>query len=258
MAQEFYDHLWGEAWTAQQAVGPLTHTRYRLILRELDRLDPPGRVLDAGCGSGTLLGLLGGRWPRAELHGIELSAHAVAAAPPSLRARITQGDVAEVAAGHEPGSFDLVVCSEVLEHLEDPGAALRALVALLRPGGTADLTVPGGMRHWTRQDDLAGHVQRFEYGAFGLLARDAGLEVVTHYGWGGPLSAMYYRLASRQDPDDLARSAGSPLVAWIGRALPALFRLDDRFASPGRPQLVLRGRRVGTSGAPGPGPAVGR
>ncbi|MCO4772029.1 MAG: class I SAM-dependent methyltransferase [Deltaproteobacteria bacterium] len=243
MAQDFYDQLWDQAWTAQQAVGPLTHNRYRLVLAELDGLESPGRVLDAGCGSGTLLSLLGARWPDAELHGIELSESAVAAASPALQERIVQGDLMNVARGHEAGSFDLIVCSEVLEHLEEPGEALDVLVGLLRIGGTAVLTVPGGMRHWTRQDDLAGHIQRFEYPAFELLARDAGLEVVSYYGWGGPLSATYYGLASRQDPDDLASSASSPLVSFVGKLLPRLFRLDDAFSGPGRPQLVLRGRR---------------
>lgn len=243
MSEPFYDRLWGAAWTAQQDVGPLTHTRYRLVLRELDGLSAPRRILDAGCGSGVLLSMLGMRWPTAELHGIEISANAVAAAPASLRDHITVGDVTVVAATHEPSSFDLLVCSEVLEHLVEPRIALEAMVRLLRPRGTAVLTVPGGMRHWTRQDDLAGHVQRFEYADFAELAREAGLEVLNQYGWGGPLSAFYYRLASRRDPDELARAAQSRAVALVGRMLPTLFRLDDRFASQSQPQLILKGRR---------------
>lgn len=41
-----------------------------------------------------------------------------------------------------PGEFDLVLCSEVLEHVPDPGRALLEIARILRPGGTAIVTTP--------------------------------------------------------------------------------------------------------------------
>lgn len=44
--------------------------------------------------------------------------------------------------------FPVVVCSEVLEHLEDPGAMVRRIVSLSEPGGLVVITVPNGYGPW--------------------------------------------------------------------------------------------------------------
>jgi SAM-dependent methyltransferase len=73
----------------------------------------PSRVLDVGCGPGFLMLFL------AELgidvQGIDFSPSSRALAPPEIRDRITIGEVTEQ--HFDDGSFDLVVCREVLEHL---------------------------------------------------------------------------------------------------------------------------------------------
>ncbi len=53
------------------------------------------------------------------------------------------GDTADLAEHIEPASFDLVVCHGVLEHVDDPGQALAATAAALRPGGHVSVVVAG-------------------------------------------------------------------------------------------------------------------
>ena len=53
------------------------------------------------------------------------------------------GDTADLAEHIESASFDLVVCHGVLEHVDDPGQALAATAAALRPGGHVSVVVAG-------------------------------------------------------------------------------------------------------------------
>ena len=104
----------------------------RLLARYRDRLLSelaplrPRRVLDVGCGEGLLTGWLSAHLPGAEVHGLEARDEAVR----EFRTRnpdlpIHQGDL--YALPFEDGAFDLVLALEVLEHLEDPAAAVAEL-----------------------------------------------------------------------------------------------------------------------------------
>jgi 2-polyprenyl-3-methyl-5-hydroxy-6-metoxy-1,4-benzoquinol methylase len=55
------------------------------------------------------------------------------------------GDVAKLATVFQEHLFDVVVMSEVLEHLEEPGQALRSIATILRPEGHVIITVPNGL-----------------------------------------------------------------------------------------------------------------
>jgi 2-polyprenyl-3-methyl-5-hydroxy-6-metoxy-1,4-benzoquinol methylase len=98
--------------------------------------DPPAKIADLGCGTGSLSVLLASAGH--EVHGLDLSkrmlAHAVRkAAQAAVAATFRQGDAARPAL--EPGEFDVVLARHVLWALPDPAAALTNWIALLRPGG---------------------------------------------------------------------------------------------------------------------------
>lgn len=154
-----------------------TNPLYRKHLKwfERDLLDyvdqvRPRSMLDVGCGEGFLLRSLSEHADdgRSTLAGLDVSAGAVE------HARATLGDAADVTVGtcyelpYDDHSFDLVICSQVLEHLDDPERSVRelrrvarravlvtvprepvfralaALFTLLRIGGT-----PGHVNFWT-------------------------------------------------------------------------------------------------------------
>jgi glycosyltransferase involved in cell wall biosynthesis/SAM-dependent methyltransferase len=104
-----------------------------------------GRVLDYGCGDGTLLGLLQtGGAPPALAVGAEIDPRVVAdcrqrfASVPGLRFEtVTALDRAD-----EAGSYDAVFCMEVLEHVDDPLPLLARFERLLKPRGTLVISVP--------------------------------------------------------------------------------------------------------------------
>jgi len=68
----------------------------------------------------------------------------------------------------EPGSFDVVLCGDVVEHLRDPVAALARLRPLLKPGGRLVLSTPNVANWAVRLSLLAG---RWRYTDRGILDR---------------------------------------------------------------------------------------
>jgi ubiquinone/menaquinone biosynthesis C-methylase UbiE len=99
---------------------------------------PGDRVLEVGCGAGHLLE----RLPAGRAVGLDLAESLLARAARRLghRAALAQGDAG--ALPFATGAFDRVYCSEVLEHIVDPAAAVREIGRVLRPGGVAVLSVP--------------------------------------------------------------------------------------------------------------------
>lgn len=95
------------------------------------------RIVDIGCGGGILceaMAKLGAR-----VTGIDLCADALSVAElHRLEAEVRvdyEAISAEALAEREPGSYDVVTCMEMLEHVPDPSAIVTACATLVRPGG---------------------------------------------------------------------------------------------------------------------------
>lgn len=103
---------------------------------------PGARVLDVGCGGGLLseaMARLG-----AQVTAIDLAPELVKVARLHSLESSVQVDYrvqsVEDLAAEQPGSFDAVTCMEMLEHVPDPLAIIRACASLLKPGGTLFLS----------------------------------------------------------------------------------------------------------------------
>lgn len=141
-------------------------------LAELARTRRVARVLDYGCGWGTLL--LGLRDRRYELYGYDLVDSAVANLARTMRALGVPFARAEVSAAGAilPGAFDVIVISHVLEHVDDDRALLRSLVAALDPGGVLLANVP-----INEVVSDPKHARAYDPRSLRALLEDAGLEL---------------------------------------------------------------------------------
>ncbi len=129
-------HRW---WDPESEFAPL-HQINPLRLEWIQGLTPLAgqRALDVGCGGGILADAMARKG--ASVLGIDLSTkalkvaqlHALEAQTPNVAYREV---AAEALAAEAPGSFDVVTCMEMLEHVPDPASVVRACATLVKPGG---------------------------------------------------------------------------------------------------------------------------
>jgi SAM-dependent methyltransferase len=112
----------------------------RRVLDLVARHVPAGRLLDVGCGHGLLLDEA--RRCGYDVTGIELSSGAAGYARDVLGLEVREEPLERFAAAQPDGGFQVVVLADVLEHLDDPVAALDACERLLAPGGALCVITP--------------------------------------------------------------------------------------------------------------------
>lgn len=133
-----FERLAAQWWDAAGEMKPL-HQINPLRLRYVDERAPLAgkQVLDVGCGGGLLAEAMARAGAR--VTGIDLAGEALQAARAHAQAAGITVDYREIAAEAlavgQPGSFDIVTCMEMLEHVPDPASIVGACARLVRPGG---------------------------------------------------------------------------------------------------------------------------
>lgn len=178
---------------------PMATLRWDLVRRILDDL-APSRVLEVGCGQGSMGARIAAR---TSYLGVEpdLSSYEVA------RQRIEPwgGTVLNDTIDAIPGTerFDLVCAFEVAEHLEDDVAALADWSRFLSPGGHLLLSVPAWQERYSTMDAMVGHYRRYSPDGLSAALRKAGATDVRVllYGWplGYALESARNAIARRRD-----------------------------------------------------------
>lgn len=197
---------------------------------------PTLSILDYGCGTGDQLTV-----PLAErghsvlgvdMHGPSIEEARIRHSVPSLTFRTAKiGTLVD-----ERHRFDVVICSEVLEHVDDPGSFLAQLRALTIPDGAVIITTPNGygsfellcgVERWMRKTGLHRALRSVVWSARGATAWLRGVP---------PPSRPLEHLASDESAGFLNFASGH--VQFF-----RLSRLERLFRSAG---LVVAGRRART------------
>jgi SAM-dependent methyltransferase len=178
---ELYDDAYQGAAAGYFAKVEKKLRRARRQLRWLGRLAPSGRFLDAGCNGGFVAEAA--RQAGYAAFGVDPDPVSIAYAREHYRGiDFHQGTLEEYPASRP---FDLVYCSEVIEHAPDVNRFAAALADLLRPGGVLYLTTPD-ISHWRRPRDVLAwdafcppaHCVYFSPGNLATLLARHGFEIV--------------------------------------------------------------------------------
>ena len=193
------------------AMHALEHThwwfrgRRRILLQLLRRATDSShgrlRILDFGCGTGgntSTYAVLG------SVFGIELDAAAVRLAHARGGAVYCRSSGTQLP--FRSGGFDVVVASDVLEHIEDDTTAAAEITRVLRPGGVAVISVPAHQWLFSQHDAALHHMRRYRKKQLSDLLRRVGLRIRRLSYWNTalfPAIALSRLLRRRQNIHEL-------------------------------------------------------
>ena len=183
---QYYEGIWKTDRDDMKKHGPFSR-HYRRLFMSLIRPLAPRSILDVGCGQGSLLAELRSEFPTCALNGIDVSASALDLARQKVpTARFWDMDITRETLTEQ---FDLVICSEVLEHVPDDVAILKNL-ALVTGRYLVISTVQGRMRGF---EPKIGHVRNYAPGELVQKVEQAGFRVIRCIEWGFPFYSPLYR-----------------------------------------------------------------
>lgn len=185
--------------------------KLRYLLADLPR--GPARVLDVGCGAGSVAKAVKRQRPDLDVFGCDVSHSALAAA-----AAESGGVAFRLGSGERlpfgDGEFDFVWIFDVLEHVDSPEHVLAEVRRVLRPGGGFHIVLPlegqprtlyrlvGCGTRWTAKVRHGGHIQIFSAARFESMASDQGLSVVrrrwSYHFFLQVLDVLYFSWLDRQ------------------------------------------------------------
>ena len=236
-----YDEKWKTQWgPARMCYGPSFYHKKRLIQKIFKKYSLKGDIVEVGCGDGSLLGQFYGS--ANNLYGYDISEKAIELAKSRFgdTAFFSVGDITKPDTLSEK-KFDVVLCSEVLEHIENDRLAIKHLYNLLKPGGCLIMTVPHLKRYWSHLDTSDGHVRRYEKDALKDMLNGIGFVVYENFDWGYPLFHLYYeRILKREKKNIMGDVSRKPVLKYfLSKILILLCYFDDLFMNSGKGRTIF-------------------
>ncbi len=239
-SQDDWDAHW-DHYAGSASQNPAQRMRHDLIARLLCEDAGKGamHIFDLGSGQGDLVLKLAPLLPDARFVGAELSESGVAISQRKVPgAKFLVADIFQppAALNDFTGWATQAVCSEVLEHVDDPVSFLRHAGRYLAPGARLIVTVPGGPM--SAFDRHIGHRQHFDRRKIWTMLEQAGYSVERTYLIGFPFFNLYRllviargkRLACDVETKSAGTSAG--LADFVMKVFRVLFHanlLDSPF-----------------------------
>lgn len=145
----------------------------RDVIRRVVRPPKDARILEVGAGTGHNLAMLS-EFGRVEATEMDRTARELASS--RLGRPVADAALPDLSAWPED-HFDMVALLDVLEHVPDAQAALKAIRERLKPGGKLLVTVPANKWMWSAHDVAHHHHLRYRRGELARQARGCGYEI---------------------------------------------------------------------------------
>lgn len=194
-------------------------------------------ILDAGSGPGVISFEMGRRYPEAKVVGVDLLKESIQACEhisKKLKIKNVQFQQSTIEDLPQLNFFDLILCIDILEHIQDDLAALKGLFHAAAPGATLVLHVPAQYRRypvWKKRPnfDVDTHVRTgYELYAIKKRVEQSGFLInksgFTYGFWETLANNISYMITGARMQNKIIYSLFFPilnLISWIGaRARP--------------------------------------
>ncbi len=209
--------------------------RRDMVWRLLKDLDRNLSILEVGCSGGPLMRLLQ-RNGFAKVAGIDINECSI-----ELCRNLGQTTV-KVADGRATGfsdeQFDIVIASDVLEHIEDPVQGLTEWSRILKPKGILLMFVPAFQFLWSRHDEVNRHYRRYTKQEAAALLKQAGFCIERTAYWNfclffpvllvRTMRGMFSRQQGENEGGDLAASG-----KIMNRILESVLKIENSMLATG-------------------------
>ncbi len=226
-----------EMFQEMQEYSPRFHCRFRnmmkLARKELDK-GKDVDILDAGCGTGTLMLHL--QRMGYEIDGFDIDKENVAVARKRVNGRVEVGNVLDYTTRKK---YDLIFCGEVLEHVENDLRAMKNIKKMLNNRGMFVISVPNDPNQWGTDDERGGHVRRYTVRELEKKLKSAGFtDFKTRYiGW--PLVKRFlYGKSYRRRKYQIQKNP-TALKKFMLRLFCYVEHIDDIFNTEKADKLVM-------------------
>jgi SAM-dependent methyltransferase len=155
-------------------------SRRDAVRRIVNKYDKSIRILEIGCSSGQLIDVLNGA-KYSDITGVDISKDAVHFCKRRNMRDIIQMDGSKM--GFKRGKFDLIIASDILEHMDDDFHAIREWRRVLKENGEIVAFVPAFRFLWSDHDEVNKHFRRYNKRELISLFKENGFEVVRVSYW---------------------------------------------------------------------------
>ncbi len=190
----------------------------------------PYRLLDVGAGNGLFLKFF--KTKGFQVAGYELEKELVAnmKKDPALKGdKIEQGDITKLKGKEE---YDVVIASDVIEHIKDDVRAIQGLWSFVKPGGLLLITVPGHSAIYGKRDEMWGHFRRYDQKVLLSRVQDAvkdgySVEFATQWNVIGFFVYAFYEKVLHKSINEKMRYSNSLPSRFIRFVLDSILKLEE-------------------------------
>jgi len=196
------------------------------------------KILDVGCGNGNLIKLLS--QTNKDLSGSDFSEDYLKKAKiknPGIE--FFKGDLTDQNFWKQyENSFDTVICSEVIEHLEHDKTALDIIFTILKPNGVVIITVPALSFLYSHFDTKVGHYRRYSKTSLTKIVKKSDFKIETSRYWNflGMIGWFFFFKILKKDIKSVSNSFFSNVLGnWL--------KIESKISFPIGQTLILKARK---------------
>ena len=226
---QFYEDLWQNDWADMEEYNPTARHLKKMIVAIISKLDNIETIIDAGCGMGLNLIHLQQNFPHISLTGGELSEPIIKIArnyiKNSQNINLKTLDLSDKNLNHEI-KYDLVLCNQVLEHVENDIQAIANLSKLSKK--YILLTVPAGK--YNKTSEIVGHYRHYSKNELIEKIENQGIKVLEVYNWGFPFHSIYkfiLNILSKEHQKKIGMGKYGPIKILISNFLYHIYKLNS-------------------------------